>query len=135
MTAAGVCLRTVNGELQVLLVRSGAGRWIFPKGTVQGHETPLRAAERETREEAGWRTVPWAPGSGIRVGQLGEYETTSGPATAFVLVAKEQESAGEPGRCPRWFSIGAARSVLCLDHPGQAEGLLAVLEEAVRRLS
>lgn len=44
---------------KVLLVRVtnllGEVVWTFPKGHVEGRETPLRAALREVEEETGWR--------------------------------------------------------------------------------
>lgn len=50
-SAGVVVVRRENGEWRVLLLRSWRN-WDFPKGTVEPGETPLRAAIRETAEEA-----------------------------------------------------------------------------------
>src|SRR6266436_10021475 len=46
----------VDGKVQVLLMTSrDTGRWIIPKGNVNGRSTPSKAAEKEAYEEAGVR--------------------------------------------------------------------------------
>lgn len=42
-----------KGRLEVLLVTSKSGRWIFPKGRVEPRESAAQAALRECFEEAG----------------------------------------------------------------------------------
>jgi 8-oxo-dGTP pyrophosphatase MutT (NUDIX family) len=42
-----------RGRLEVLLVTSKSGRWIFPKGRVEPRESAAQAALRECFEEAG----------------------------------------------------------------------------------
>ena len=57
--AGGVVVRTVNGELEYLLVAASDNPdvWVLPKGHIEKGETPEAAAVREVREEAGVRAV------------------------------------------------------------------------------
>ena len=52
--AACVCVRN-ESESQVLLISSSKHKncWIIPGGTIEKHENPEEAAEREVFEEAG----------------------------------------------------------------------------------
>src|SRR5512146_921000 len=50
---AAVCYRKNGDSLEFLLVRTGSGRWTFPKGTVERHLGPRDSAALEAREEAG----------------------------------------------------------------------------------
>jgi 8-oxo-dGTP pyrophosphatase MutT (NUDIX family) len=50
---AAVCFRSRAGVLEFLLVRTGKGRWIFPKGSVEPGLTHAQAAALEAFEEAG----------------------------------------------------------------------------------
>jgi 8-oxo-dGTP pyrophosphatase MutT (NUDIX family) len=46
--------RILDGKVQVLLLTSrDSGRWIIPKGNINGNATPAKAAEKEAYEEAG----------------------------------------------------------------------------------
>lgn len=52
--AGGVVYNSVDHEYQVLLVGKGNPiQWRFPKGMVDGEESPQKTAEREVREESG----------------------------------------------------------------------------------
>jgi 8-oxo-dGTP pyrophosphatase MutT (NUDIX family) len=52
--AAAVTYRRTGRGPEFLLVRTKNGRaWTFPKGHVEAGETPVQAAAREAREEAG----------------------------------------------------------------------------------
>src|SRR6476646_7601542 len=50
---AAVCYRVRAGEIEFLLVQTGKGRWIFPKGSVEPGLTHAQAAALEAFEEAG----------------------------------------------------------------------------------
>jgi 8-oxo-dGTP pyrophosphatase MutT (NUDIX family) len=50
---AAVCYRVRAGEIEFLLVKTGKGRWIFPKGSVEPGLTHAQAAALEAFEEAG----------------------------------------------------------------------------------
>ena len=66
--AGGVVVRTVDGELQYLLVAASDNPdiWVLPKGHIEAGETPEGAAVREVLEEAGVRAAI--------VGRAGESE-------------------------------------------------------------
>ena len=57
--AGGVVVRSMEGELQYLLVEASDGRdvWVLPKGHIEKGETPEAAAVREVMEEAGVRAA------------------------------------------------------------------------------
>src|ERR1700682_6529016 len=50
---AAVCYRVRGGEIEFLLVKTGKGRWIFPKGSAEPGLTHAQAAALEAFEEAG----------------------------------------------------------------------------------
>jgi 8-oxo-dGTP pyrophosphatase MutT (NUDIX family) len=50
---AAVCYRREGESIEFLLVKTGSGRWTFPKGTVERHLGPRGSAALEAREEAG----------------------------------------------------------------------------------
>ena len=66
--AGGVVVRSVDGQLEYLLVEASdrRGMWLLPKGHIEAGETPEAAAVREVMEEAGVRAVI--------VGRAGESE-------------------------------------------------------------
>ena len=51
--AAAICYRRKNTSIEILLVRSHGGGWIFPKGSLEPGEKAWQAALREAFEEAG----------------------------------------------------------------------------------
>lgn len=53
-TSGGIIFRrTVEGVLQILLIKDAKNRWTVPKGHVEPGEEPKATAEREIREETG----------------------------------------------------------------------------------
>src|SRR5690349_25076170 len=50
---AAVCYRMRGSDVEFLLVQTGGGRWIFPKGSVEPGLTHAQAAAIEAFEEAG----------------------------------------------------------------------------------
>jgi 8-oxo-dGTP pyrophosphatase MutT (NUDIX family) len=53
LSAGGVIYRRAQVGLEVLLIQDSYGNWGFPKGHIEGNETPGEAALRECREETG----------------------------------------------------------------------------------
>lgn len=52
-SAGFIVFKRTRGGVRYLLLRHGGNYWNFPKGHIEKDETELRAAFRETREEAG----------------------------------------------------------------------------------
>jgi 8-oxo-dGTP pyrophosphatase MutT (NUDIX family) len=53
VSAGGVVVRKTAAELRFLVIRDSYKNWGFPKGHLEGAETPIQAAMREVREETG----------------------------------------------------------------------------------
>ena len=53
-SCGGICFKTVDGELQTLIIRHRyGGHWAFPKGHVEADEDEVQTALREIKEETG----------------------------------------------------------------------------------
>ncbi len=133
--AAAICYRTRPlGELEFLLVRTRAGRWIFPKGAVDGDPSAAAGAAREAFEEAGviGRVEPvcltrFLHGSTRRGTHL---------VRAHLCEVKQLVPSTESYRFPTWFSAEMAKRRLRLDRPGpMGNELERVVDIAVRRLT
>jgi 8-oxo-dGTP pyrophosphatase MutT (NUDIX family) len=54
VSAGGIVFRRIPGEVpRYLLIRDSYNNWGFPKGHLEGDESPAEAALRETQEETG----------------------------------------------------------------------------------
>ncbi|HNX90759.1 MAG TPA: NUDIX domain-containing protein [Candidatus Omnitrophota bacterium] len=56
-SSGGVVMREENGKPLVLLIKDQYGHWTWPKGHMEGSETPEETAIRETAEETGIENV------------------------------------------------------------------------------
>ena len=52
-SSGGIVIRRRGARIKVLLIRDPYGNWTWPKGKIDGKETPLEAAKREIKEETG----------------------------------------------------------------------------------
>lgn len=52
-SAGGIVIRRQGNQVLFLLIKDSYGNWSFPKGGIEGGETPLQAAQREIGEEVG----------------------------------------------------------------------------------
>ncbi len=123
-----------RGAVEILLVRTSAGRWIIPKGKREAGESAKRAARRECREEAGVDGV--IIGSSIHV----ELEALAGPAgpesaqhlQVYCLLVDDDGFRPEPAREPRWFKPKAAKRALAeRRRRPTAKALAAMIDWAV----
>lgn len=106
-----------DGQLEVLLITSrGTGRWVLPKGWIDGREVPSTAAAREAFEEAGIK-------GRISPHELGRYQyrkehNQSVPLRCEVAVfplevTEEHEKWPEKAmRTKNWLSPGKAAALV-----------------------
>ena|SRR5437870_9861162 len=92
--AGVIAYRILDGKVQVLLMTSrDTGRWIIPKGYVNGSPTPSRAAEKEAYEEAGLRgTITSSKPLGIYTyfKTMGSGETRAASVEVYLLRVTER---------------------------------------------
>lgn len=105
---AAACYRVRDGALQVLLVRSSAGRRIFPKGKVEAGEDPWESARREAEEEAGVvrSTVTPEPLTAYWHGRTAKKRGRQ--VTVYLVQVAETGPRHERGRRPRWYGFDDA---------------------------
>jgi ADP-ribose pyrophosphatase YjhB (NUDIX family) len=131
--AAAVCYRQKDGQIELLLVRTGGRRWMFPKGKAKSKEPLWRTAQRKAHEEAGasgevnrqslatfrhWKGDPKRRGRELRV-------------AAFLLRVETTYEPREPDREPTWFKSERAPCALSEDRDlDYAEELARVVREA-----
>jgi 8-oxo-dGTP pyrophosphatase MutT (NUDIX family) len=134
---AAICYRVRNRTIEFLLVRTRAGRWIFPKGNAEAGLTHAQAAALEAFEEAGVH-------GRIEEAPFARYVYRKGgrePGMAKVLVSAHLcevswlESPRELDRDPAWFSADKAKRKLREDRPREyGDDLGRVLDSATARI-
>jgi 8-oxo-dGTP pyrophosphatase MutT (NUDIX family) len=134
---AAVCYQRVGESVQLLLVKSDGGRWIFPKGGIKKGEQPWMAAEREALEEAGVtgvvRQEPLTKflhhkrGKKLRGQEL--------VVQAHLLCVQSQQDPEEEGREPTWCTPEVAEARLSEKRePAYGLALRRVVREACQEL-
>jgi 8-oxo-dGTP pyrophosphatase MutT (NUDIX family) len=103
--AGGVVYRLERGVAHFLLVtaRHRPDEWLFPKGHIEGGETPEQAAAREVQEEAGVTAAVIAPLEDVRLHLSGVDQLIR----FFLMEARETGIPGE-GRHAVWLDADAA---------------------------
>jgi len=56
-SSGGIVARSLKSGTKVLLILDPYKKWTWPKGKIEGKETPLEAATREIAEETGLRDL------------------------------------------------------------------------------
>jgi 8-oxo-dGTP pyrophosphatase MutT (NUDIX family) len=140
---AAVCYRVRGGEIEFLLVRTGKGLWIFPKGNAEPGLTHAQAAALEAFEEAGVHGR-MEEASFTRYGRRRRREgrSSSGrsgekePAVnAFLCEVLRLVPPQELDRNPTWFPAEKAKRRLRQDRsPDFGAELARVLDRALDRI-
>jgi predicted NUDIX family NTP pyrophosphohydrolase len=139
-SSAGLLLfRRTGGTLELFLAHPGgpfwkkkdAGAWTIPKGLIDNGEQPLAAAQREFKEETGFKPHgPFLPLGSVRqkAGKTVHAWAFEGDADPAQLKSNSvQGTFPEIDRC-EWFSAADARKKL---NPAQA-AFVGRLEAALR---
>jgi 8-oxo-dGTP pyrophosphatase MutT (NUDIX family) len=115
---AAVCYRWHAGAIHFLLVRTGGGRWTFPKGCSEPELTYAQAAAVEAFEEAGVHGrmeeacfTQYVLRSGKKAGEKGL------TLRAYLCEVTLQVSPEESSRRPTWLSVASAKKKLRQGRP------------------
>jgi 8-oxo-dGTP pyrophosphatase MutT (NUDIX family) len=132
---AAVCYRVRAGEVEFLLVQTGKGRWIFPKGSVEPGLTHAQAAALEAFEEAGVHGRMEEASFTRYVRRRGEDAGEKSAVNAHLCEVLRQVPPQEAGRNPTWFSADKAKRRLREDRsPDFGTELARVVDRAVARI-
>jgi 8-oxo-dGTP pyrophosphatase MutT (NUDIX family) len=136
VSAGGIVFRRVPGEgAKYLLIRDSYNNWGFPKGHLEGNESPAEAAMRETAEETGLgnlvlqgpiRVIDWH--FRFRGRHIHKY------CHFFLFESPDGEAcpqADEGITACQWRPLGEALEILSYDN---ARGVLKRAGEMVRTL-
>ncbi len=140
---AAVCYRVRGGDIEFLLVKTGKGRWIFPKGSVEPGLTHAQAAALEAFEEAGvhgrieeasFTSYVRRRGRELRdsAGRLAQKESA---VNAHLCEVVRLVPPQELDRDPTWYSADKAKRRL-REHrtPDFGAELARVVDRAVSRI-
>jgi 8-oxo-dGTP pyrophosphatase MutT (NUDIX family) len=130
---AAVCYRRTNSRIEFLLVNTDAGRWTFPKGSIDDGMTEPCAAEQEAFEEAGvtGRIEQAHFDFYLHVRKNREYVVK-----AFLLEVWDTDRPLEPHRTPVWCTPEQAKRRLMHLRPSKyGHELCRIVDRAVTRLS
>ncbi len=133
---AAVCYRWRKGEIEFLLVRTGGGRWTFPKGGTEPGLTHAQAAAIEAFEEAGVHgRIEELPFARYMYRKGGNSEARRLPVRAHLCEVSRRGQPKERNRMPTWFSAVKAKQRLSEDRRLEDGAELArVVERAVLRI-
>jgi len=133
---AAVCYRMRGADIEFLLVQTGGGRWIFPKGCVEPGLTHAQAAAIEAFEEAGVHgRIEEESFSRYRVRRPGKRSSGKQTVTAHLCEVLRLGSPQESGRNRTWFSAAKTKLRLREDRPAEEGNELArVVTRAVVRI-
>lgn len=139
---AAVCFRLKRSGIEFLLVRTGSGRWTFPKGCAEPGITRAQSAALEAFEEAGVHgrieQVPFALYMYRKRRTRRSVARSSGEELVVHAHLCEVSKSGqpkEPSRSPSWFSIDKAKRKL-RERRSERDGfeLARVIDLAVMRV-
>jgi 8-oxo-dGTP pyrophosphatase MutT (NUDIX family) len=135
---AAVCYRRDGDSIEFLLVKTGSGRWTFPKGTVERHLGPRDSAALEALEEAG--VVGRVSDEHFTIyfqENRGCYRTADREIAiaAFLMHVHEVTDPEEGYRNPTWFRPQEAKQRLSMRRrPKYQREFARVVDHAVEML-
>jgi 8-oxo-dGTP pyrophosphatase MutT (NUDIX family) len=133
---AAVCYRMRGEDIEFLLVQTGGGRWIFPKGCVEPGLTHAQAAAIEAFEEAGVHGRIEEESFGqYRVRRPGKRSSVKQTVTAHLCEVLRLGPPQESGRNRTWYSVEKTKLRLHKDRPeDEGRELARVVTRAVMRI-
>jgi 8-oxo-dGTP pyrophosphatase MutT (NUDIX family) len=133
---AAICFR-VRGDIEFLLVQTGKGRWIFPKGGAEPGLTHAQAAALEAFEEAGvhGRMEEASFTSYVQRKRGRMRRVTELSVSAHLCEVLRLVPPPELNRNPTWFVASKAKKRLRDDRaPAHGADLARVIDRAVARI-
>src|SRR5436305_1975875 len=124
---AAVCYRIRKNEIEILLVHSSGGRWIFPKGGVEPGLTHAQSAALEAFEEGGVH-------GRIEKSSFTRYvhpkrrlvaDSVGTVVNVHLCEVLRLDPPQESHRNPTWFSVSKAKRRLQQDRNADFGGILA----------
>lgn len=115
MAAACICYVVENGETKILLVRTSARRWTFPKGGVDKEDLPIEVARRSALEEGGCIGTILEPIVGQylhRKQDLKLHPVGEQLIDVYLMKKERQIEAPEKHRDPTWVTFEQALAFL-----------------------
>jgi 8-oxo-dGTP pyrophosphatase MutT (NUDIX family) len=134
---AAVCFRVRGGDIEFLLVQTGKGRWIFPKGGAEPGLTHAQAAALEAFEEAGvhGRMEEASFTSYVQRKRGRMRRVTELSVSAHLCEVLRLVTPPELNRNPTWFAVSKAKKRLRDDRaPDHGAHLARVIDRAVSRI-
>jgi 8-oxo-dGTP pyrophosphatase MutT (NUDIX family) len=133
---AAVCYRMRGAAIEFLLVQTGGGRWIFPKGSAEPGLTHAQAAAIEAFEEAGVHgSIEKRSFSRYRVCRPGKRNSGKQTVMAHLCEVLRLSPPQESGRNRTWFTVEKSKRRLREDRSAEEGNELArVVSRAVIRI-
>jgi len=134
---AAVCFRRRGSDIEFLLVQTGKGRWIFPKGHAEPGLTHAQAAALEAFEEAGvhGRMEEASFASYVQRKRSKMRHITELVVSAHLCEVLRRVTPPELNRTPTWFSPAKAKRRLREGRaPDHGADLARVIDRAVVRI-
>lgn len=128
---AALCYRIRGGAVEFLLVQTGGGRWIFPKGSAEPGLTSAQAAALEAFEEAGvhgrMEQAPFGRYVRRKSRKISSSPSIDTVTTAHLCEVLWLEPPQESGRTPSWFPVEKAKRKLREDRDADYGAELAMM--------
>jgi 8-oxo-dGTP pyrophosphatase MutT (NUDIX family) len=134
---AAICFRVRGSDIEFLLVQTGKGRWIFPKGGAEPGLSHAQAAALEAFEEAGvhGRMEEASFTSYVQRKRGRMRRVTELSVSAHLCEVLRLVPPPELNRNPTWFVASKAKKRLRDDRaPAHGADLARVIDRAVARI-